>query len=265
LGGLSFIGLGLHDEEDMSLKAVKEAKDCDIVYAEYYTSIHDSCNSAKLEKLIGKRVEVINRQDVEERDIVLANARTKKVGFLVPGDPMTATTHVDLRIRAEKDGIRTTLIHGTSIQSAVSGLLGLQSYKFGRSTTIPVKEKGYEPKSPYEVIKKNLELGLHTLVLLDIIPSDGRTMTANEAMDYLLETEQKFKEEVLDDDTIICIVADAGSSSPFVKADSIRNLKEERIEHRRQTIVVLGKLHFMEAEALIVLASAPKGINDYVV
>jgi diphthine synthase len=37
-GRLTFIGLGLYDEKDISLKGLEEIKKCDKVYAEFYTA-----------------------------------------------------------------------------------------------------------------------------------------------------------------------------------------------------------------------------------
>ena len=50
---------------------------------------------------------------------------------------MIATTHVDLRLRAHKAGVRTSIVHAASVGSAAAGVAGLQSYKFGRTVTIP--------------------------------------------------------------------------------------------------------------------------------
>ena len=71
--------------------------------------------------------------------MVLRRAKEEKVAFLVSGDPLIAATHVDLRIRAEKQGIKTRVVHGASVISAVIGLSGLQNYKYGRSVTIPFR------------------------------------------------------------------------------------------------------------------------------
>jgi diphthine synthase len=261
MGELLFIGLGLYDEQDMSLKAIQEAKNCDVLFAEFYTSVHQAADTQKLENLLGKKVEVLKRKEVEEGNKILNVSRTQRIGFLVPGDPMMATTHVELRLRAEKEGIKTKLIHGQSIFSAVAGLLGLQSYKFGKATTIPFRKKGYAPTSPYHVIKQNKELGFHTLILLDIDEEKGRTSTTHEALNYLLEIESSEGGRVLTNDTLVCVIADAGSQSPYVRADYLKNIQIEKIEHKAQTIIIPGDLHFMEIEALIVLANAPKNLK----
>jgi diphthine synthase len=262
MGELRFIGIGLFDEKDMSLKALEEAKECDVLFSEFYTSVHKGSKINRLENLLGKKVRQLEREDVEEGEVILNAANSNKTGFLVAGDPMTATTHIELRLRAEREGITTKLVHGASIITAAPGLLGLQSYKFGRSTSIPLRKKGYQPKSPYEVIRSNKELGVHTLVLLDIIKGEGRTMRADEALDYLLELEFKEKDNAITEKTLVCIVADSGSEQPYVRADYVENIMMERTEHRAQTLVIPGNLHFMEAEALIVLAGAPVGIRE---
>ena len=37
-GSLTFIGLGLYDEKDISSKGLEETKKCDKVFAEFYTA-----------------------------------------------------------------------------------------------------------------------------------------------------------------------------------------------------------------------------------
>ena len=66
---------------------------------------------------------------------------------------MIATTHSEMLIEAKKSGIKTTVIHSSSILSAAPGIAGLQAYKFGKVTTIPFTEKNFFPHSPYMAIK----------------------------------------------------------------------------------------------------------------
>jgi diphthine synthase len=158
-------------------------------------------------------------------------------------------------------GIKTKIIHGSSIFTAVPGLLGLQNYKFGRTTTLAYPDKDYFPTSPYNVIDFNKKLGLHTLVLLDIQAEKKRFMTANEAMKLLLEMEDKINGNVFKQDSIICVVARAGSDDPVVTAGIIKDLIDKDFGPPLHTIVVPGKLHFMEFEALKVLAQLPAQQN----
>jgi len=261
-GHLIFIGLGLYDEKDISLKGIEEIKDSDKVFAEFYTAKLAGTNIENIEETIGKKIRILSREETEKGEIILRSAKRQKTVFLTAGDPMTATTHVDLRIRAMKQDIKTKVIHGCSIVTAVPGLLGLQNYKFGRTTTLVFPEKNYFPTSPYNVIKENQKIGLHTLVLLDIKADKDRYMTANEGMELLLELEEIKKENVLSKESIICVVARAGSDDPFVRADSIRNLTKMDFGPPLHSIVVPGKLHFMEIEALMVLAQLPAQLGE---
>ena len=256
-GRLSFIGLGLYDEKDISLKGIEEIKNCDIVFAEFYTAILTGTNLKNIEKTIGKKIEVLSREETEKGKKILKFAKTKYIVFLTAGDPMSATTHVDLRLNALKLGITTKIIHGSSIFTAVPGLLGLQNYKFGRTTTLAYPEKDYFPTSPYSVIDNNKKLGLHTLVLLDIQAEKKRFMTANEAMKLLLEMEEKIKGNIFKQDSIICIVARAGSDEPIIAAGKIKDMIVKDFGPPLHTIVVPGNLHFMEFEALKILAQLP--------
>jgi len=256
-GNLTFIGLGLFDEKDITIKGIEEIKNCDKVYAEFYTAKLTGTDIKKIEKIIDKKIKILSRTETEDGNIILSDAKDKKIAFLTCGDPMTATTHVDLRLRAIKMGIKTIVIHGSSIVTAVPGLLGLQNYKFGRTTTLAYPEKNYFPTSPYDVIKENKKVGLHTLVLLDIQADNNKFMTANEGMKLLLSMEEKQKEKLFENDSIVCVVARAGSKESITKAGSIKDLIKENFGPPLHSLVIPGDLHFMEIEALQLLAQLP--------
>ena len=129
IGSLTFVGLGLFDERDISLKGIEEIKKCDKVFAEFYTAKLTGASVKEIEKTIGKKIEILSREQTENGEKILESAKNQNTIFLTCGDPMTATTHIDLRLRAIKMGIKTQVIHGSSIVTAVPGLLGLQNYK----------------------------------------------------------------------------------------------------------------------------------------
>lgn len=261
-GSLTFIGLGLYDETDMSLKALKTLQKCDSIFSEFYTSTMMGTTIEKLERTIGKNITVLDREDTESATKIINDAKTKNVCFLTGGDAMIATTHVDMRIRAIKEGIKTHIIHGTSIATAAPGLLGLQQYKFGRTTTLVIPEERYFPTSPYDVIKKNKSLGLHTLVLLDIQAEKNRFMTATEGITVLLEMEKRRNEKVIHPDDIICVICQAGSKDPRVVADTFLSIQGKEFGPPLHTLVIPGELHFMEIEALQTLAYLPEHIGE---
>ncbi|MFW6120321.1 MAG: diphthine synthase [Petrotogales bacterium] len=260
-GQLIFVGLGLYDENDISLKGWNELENCDRVFAEFYTSKLVGLNKNALEKKLGKTIVVLSREETEKGDKIIDCALKEKVVFLTCGDPMIATTHIDLRLQAMKKGIYTRIIHNGSIVTAAPGLLGLQNYKFGRTTTIAFPEKDYFPISPYDIIKKNKEMGLHTLVLLDIQADRNVYMTANQGMKLLLKMEEKMGENVLNEDSIICVVAQVGSPDPMIAANTMKALLNQDFGPPLHTLVIPGNFHFMEVEALEICAHLPKQIS----
>ena len=260
-GNLTFVGLGLYDEKDISLKGLEAVRNCDKVFAEFYTSKLSGTDFQKLETIFNKKIIILSREDVEKGDKIIKCAITERVVLLVAGDPMTATTHIDLRLRAIDKGIDTILIHGSSIITAVSGLLGLQIYKFGRTTSLAFPEKNYFPTSPYDVIKENKTNGLHTLILLDLKQDKELYMNANMAIRLLLEIENIRNENIITKETIICVVGRAGSLEPVVASDTIEELKKRDFGPSLHSLVIPGQLHFLEIEALEKLAGLPSNIG----
>lgn len=263
---LVFVGLGLFDETDVSLRGLEEIREAEAVFVEFYTSLMAGLSVRKLEKLIGKKVSVVSRCHLEEENgqMILQKAEKGKTVLLVPGDPLIATTHVDLRIRAEKLGIKTRVIHGASIISAVIGLSGLQNYKFGRSVTVPFPEKGFVSETPYLVIEENRKRGLHTLCFLDVKVEEGKYMTAKEGLQALLTVEKRKRNKVVTPDTLVVGIARAGSKDSVVKAGYTEEVMNYDFGKPPHTIIFPGRLHFMEAEAVITLARAPENIRGMI-
>ncbi|HEX7445008.1 MAG TPA: diphthine synthase [Methanothrix sp.] len=258
---LYFIGLGLYDESDISVKGLEAVRAANKVYAEFYTSRLMGTTSEKLEALYGKRVSLLSREEVEVDPVWLEEAREKDVAFLVGGDAMVSTTHLDLRLRAAKMGIRTRVIHASSIVTAVSGMCGLQNYRFGRSTTIPFpymsRGKRIIPETPYQVLLENLGRNLHTMLFLDIQSQPvERYMTVNEGATLLLEMQEKAGGRILDN-TLGIGIARAGSLDATVRADLLPCLTSFDFGGPLQIMIIPAKLHFMEAEGLRILADAP--------
>ncbi len=256
---LTFIGLGLYDESDISLKGLEAIKNADMVYAEFYTSRLLGTTLEKMELLYGKKIALLKRENIEQNpERILENAKTNKVALLCGGDALIATTHIDLRLRAHDLGIETEIIHNASIQTAVCGLTGLMNYRFGKSATVAFPFKDRISEAPYDAIKLNLGNNLHTLLFLDI--QDDRFMTIAEALRILMQIESRRGEKLLQNALMVGI-ARAGSRKPIVKADYLERLLEYDFGPPLHILVAPAKLHFMEAEALIKLAGAPEQIS----
>jgi len=262
LGELFFIGLGLHDETGISLRGVEAARSCDILFAEFYTNIMTGLSIPNLEKIVGTQINVLSRAQVEEQSIVVAKAKTSRVGFLVPGDPLVATTHVDLRLRAEKSGIKTRILHAASITSAIAGTTGLQSYKFGRTITMPSTANEKFFYKVYNGIRDNRTLGLHSLILLEIDVEAKRHITIAQATRALLEYSNQIPNRVISPQTLTIGVARLEAPDMMIqagRADEVAKLDFGKPPH---TLIIPGRLHFVEAEALEVLCGAPRGIMN---
>ncbi|MFZ2411685.1 MAG: diphthine synthase, partial [Candidatus Methanoperedens sp.] len=115
---LTFIGLGLYDEKDITVKGLEAVRKADIVYAEFYTSHLMGAAMENIETFYGRKVILLTREEVEQNPSWLSQAKEKNVVFLSGGDAMVATTHIDLRLRAKDMGIDTAIIHAPSISSA---------------------------------------------------------------------------------------------------------------------------------------------------
>jgi len=267
LGELVFVGLGLFSELDTSLRGLEEIKKADFVYAELYTSLMSGLSLENLKAKVGKEVRVVARRILEDEngEPILQKAEQAKVVFLVPGDPLIATTHIDLRIRAEKRGIETRIVHGASIISAAVGLSGLQNYRFGRSVTVPFPEGGFISETPYSVIAENKARNLHTLCFLDIRAEEQRYMTVREALESLLSMEEEKKQRVVTLESLAVGVARAGAEDVTVKAEKVENLVGLDLGAPPHVLIFpADKLHFMEAGALITLAHAPEWVREMV-
>jgi diphthine synthase len=221
----------------------------------------------KFESLTNKKIEILSRRFLEEKngEIILNRAKRGKVAFLVPGDPLISTTHIDLRIRAEKRGIETRVIHNASIISAAIGLSGLQNYRFGKSVTIPFIESGVLSETPYRTIAENKQRNLHTLCFLDINVEKNRFMTINEALEQILLVEAEKRCNVVTANTFVVGIVQAGGDNVKVKAGKINELLIYKFGKPPQVLIFPSNtLHFMEAEALQIFANAPKSIINMI-
>ncbi|MEM4702804.1 MAG: diphthine synthase, partial [Archaeoglobaceae archaeon] len=230
------------------LEAVKSA---DVVFAEFYTSIIGA-SVEDLEKFFEKKINVLKREDLEERSKeIIGMAKDKKVAIITAGDPMIATTHVSLLIEAKKMGVEVKVINNASIINAVCALTGLQNYRFGKSATI----SWHRSRAFVDVIKANLSIDAHTLLFLDLNPP----MKIKEAIERILELENNFENH------FAVGVARAGSPRAEVRCDRLKKLYKHDFGDPPHSLVILSrKIHFMEFESLKLLASAPEELREWV-
>ncbi len=234
---LYLIGIGLNDEKDITLKGLNYIKKCNKIYLEYYTS-KLNCSIKDLERLYKKKINIADRNLIENNeDIILNEAKKNNIALLVIGNVFSATTHISLLLRAKKLKIKVIVVNNASIISAI-GIIGLEVYKYGKITSIPFENKNI--KAPYNILKSNLKNDLHTLFLLDL--NKNKFMTINDAIKYLLEQGMENK---------LCIGCSAlGSEKPEVKVGKAKELLKYKFKKYPQCLIIPGKLHFIEEEAL---------------
>ncbi|KAJ3025166.1 UNVERIFIED_CONTAM: diphthine synthase [Siphonaria sp. JEL0065] len=274
---LYIVGLGLGDEKDITVKGLEAVKSCDRIYLEAYTSIL-TVPKERLEALYGKPVLIADREMVEsDLNAILEGADKINVAFLVVGDPYGATTHTDLVLRAKELNIPVTSIHNASIMNAV-GCCGLQLYNYGQTISIVFFLDNWRPDSFYGKIKMNRNIKLHTLCLLDIkvkeqsienmargrkIYEPPRYMTVNQAVEQLLEIEDKRQEGVYNRNTIAVGMSRVGAPDQRIIAGTLEELLDADFGEPLHSLVLAGEMHFLEADILRTFAINVDTFNQY--
>lgn len=265
---LEFVGLGLYDERSITQRGAQAISVADTVYLEAYTSVLAGATVDELEAHHGCELTMLDRSTIEQTpDEILDRAQEEHVVMLVGGDPMVATTHVDLRLRAVERDIETSVIHGTSAATAAAGLCGLQARRFGKATTVPHPGQFGDdgvPPSVIETIDDNHERGLHTMVYLDIKLGDAtRESLSDELEDRCLDAGTAAAElERAVPDLLAVAVGRAGSDDPLVVADRVSALAGRDFGPPLHLLIIPGRLHDLEAQALLEFADAPKAAVD---
>ncbi|PIN81076.1 diphthine synthase [Candidatus Woesearchaeota archaeon CG10_big_fil_rev_8_21_14_0_10_30_7] len=233
---LNLIGIGLNDEKDITVKGLDLVKNSDLILLENYTSLLQ-CSVQDLEKFYDKKIELANRERIEnDCEKLVEQAKTKNVTILVIGDALSATTHVEYILECKKQNVNFNIVHNASIFTAIA-ITGLQLYKFGKTASIPF----HEADSYWNIYQENQKINAHTLFLLDL--QDEKFMTGHEAIKKLIK-------KGLDPLTKAVIVERLGSSNAQVHCDTARNLLTTDLGPAPHSLIIPGKLHFKEEEAL---------------
>jgi len=247
---LAFVGLGLGDERGLGARAMDLLRRADRVFAEEYTAVAPAGTLDRLAAAIGRPVRRLDRAAVEaETELLDALARGSTVVLLTVGDPFAATTHVALRLAAERAGHRWSYVPNASILTAAPGFLGLMPYRFGRVVSLPFPTPGFEPTSPLEHLASNRSRGLHTLLLLDLKPEEGRFLTAGEALSIVRARDPTG--EVVPEEAPVAVAARvgrddaAGFFGPFARLRSV-----DFGPPMHAVVVPAPDLHFEESAAL---------------
>ncbi len=246
------IGIGLNPKQ-LTLEAKEAIEACSKAFFESYTSQYSEGNIAELEELTGKKFIELKREGIEQGfELILKGAKEEDIALLVFGNPLNATTHIQLLLDAKKLGVKAKVVAGLSIFDFL-GKTGLDSYRFGRTCTIVFPRENYAPESFYEIIEKNHATGLHTLCLLDIDAENGNFMSVSEAIGILEKIEKKQGKQLLQKAVLVGLYG-LGGSSEKIKAGTLNELRRSSYAGFPQSLVVAGELNEKEEEALRELA-----------
>jgi len=233
------IGLGL-SERGYSSEAYDIISKANKIYIENYT-VNFPYDIKKLERQFkGKKFIQADRETVEQHmNKILDEAKKTDVALLVYGSPLTATTHITLIQEAKKKKIKVRILHNASVLDAVAET-GLQTYKFGRTTSMP----NFEADSYMEIVKKNLSIKAHTLILIDI---------GMKFKDSLRRLEKDSRKKGIKLEKII-VCSRLGNKDSEIYYGKIGELKNKKVK-APFCIIIPGELHFKEEEFLKIYIS----------
>ena len=245
---LSFVGLGISGFESIPIEGLDVISTADIVYLEQFTSPIGKSDLEKIQNAIKGEFKPAKRWLVEDGNEILETAKEKNVVLLSYGDPYIATTHIELRARAIENKTETRSIHASSSLTSMIGECGLHFYKVGRIATIMSEMKSLT--TPYYVIYKNLIEGNHTVLLLEYNQDKDFFLDPNDALKGLLETEKGQRRKVITESSYVIIASRIGFKDQTIISGRISSLAKTNFGKPPHTIIIPGRLHFTESDAL---------------
>ena len=188
--------------------------------------------------MIGKKFKVLNRAQVENLSII-DEAEKLNVALLIYGSPLSATTHITIINECRESGIKYKVVYSASIFDAVAET-GLQLYKFGKVSSMPAWQKSFEPDSFMEIVKQNLSIEAHSLILIDI------GLEFNKALNQLKIAAKKHEIQL----GKIAVCQALGTKNRKIMYRTIEEALEYSGVLKPYCIIIPGKLHFLEKEIL---------------
>ena len=257
---LWFVGLGISGTRSIPIEVVKIIQEADFVYLEAFTSPISKQHEDEIKNMVNGSFKIAKRWLVEDGQEILKTSKSSTVVLLSYGDPYVATTHIELRTRAKLENIETNTIHSASAITSMTGEAGLQFYKVGRMVTIMNEKKS--TITPYTAIFKNLTQGLHSIILLEYNHDENYFLDPKDAISNLLDVEKEQKRSVLNYDTFAIIASRIGFDTQKIISGKFSNLLKVDFGEPPHSIIITGKLHFTESDAINVLTECIDKSSD---
>jgi len=248
---LWFVGLGISGTRSIPIEVIKIIQEADFVYLEAFTSPISKQQEDEIKNMVNGSFKIAKRWLVEDGQEILRTSKNSTVVLLSYGDPYVATTHIELRTRAKLENIETNTIHSASAITSMIGEAGLQFYKVGRIVTIMNEKKSII--TPYTAIFKNLIQGLHSVILLEYNQDENYFLDPKDAISSLMDVEKEQKRNVVNNDTFAIVASRIGFETQKITSGKFSNLLKVDFGEPPHSIIITGKLHFTESDAINVL------------
>jgi diphthine synthase len=254
---LLLVGLGTQGTDSIPHGALELVKRCDHVYSDLYTSPWPDGLSAEVGRLVGKTLAPATRILLEDGRKILEESSSSSVALLCMGDPLVATTHMTLRLRAMEMGVPVRVLYSSGVVNTLFGETGLHMYKLGRIITL-VRSTPAALSSVYSAAKETLGLGLHTVLLLEFSYDEGFHLKPSDGLEMLRKVEANYKLGVFSDERLVLVASRLGWPDQRIVAGPIGELRGMEYGQPPHCIILPGPLHFTEEEALSRLAKADR-------
>eukprot|EP00587_Corethron_hystrix_P006971 CAMPEP_0113313614 /NCGR_PEP_ID=MMETSP0010_2-20120614/9967_1 /TAXON_ID=216773 ORGANISM="Corethron hystrix, Strain 308" /NCGR_SAMPLE_ID=MMETSP0010_2 /ASSEMBLY_ACC=CAM_ASM_000155 /LENGTH=276 /DNA_ID=CAMNT_0000169661 /DNA_START=22 /DNA_END=856 /DNA_ORIENTATION=+ /assembly_acc=CAM_ASM_000155 len=262
---LYIIGLGLGNEKDITVRGLEAVKSCSKLFLEAYTSIL-CVDKERLEAFYEKEITIADRNMVEsEAEQIYQAAKDENVGLLVVGDPVCATTHTDIMLRALDYDVKVEMIHNASVMGALE-VVDYSCIILGKPFRFPFFEGTWRPNSFYPKIGYNRKGSMHTLCLLDIKVKEPdfdammkgvekflppRFMTINTAIEQLLEVEDSLEKKIYSRSTLCVGLARLGQPDCTIVSGTMEELINVDFGPPLHSLVICSDdVHELEMEML---------------
>lgn len=241
---LYLVGLGLRGIRSLTLEGESIIRRCQIVYLEHYTSIPPKSTLEALESYFDRSIKPLGRSEIESGIEFLESAREIDVCIIVTGDPLSATTHNQIRHDLLKAGIPVESIENASILTEAPSRSGLFHYRFGPPVSLPFCTDKFLPSSVLTKIKRNADSSLHTLLLLDL---NGQVpMKPSEAAKFLLKMEDRYKTGVIGQDSEVVLLSSLHMPEEIIVRCKVGDLLEVNNEMGPSVIIIPSSLNDQE-------------------
>lgn len=233
---LYLIGLG-SNERTLTKEGLDAISKCKRIYLEDYT-VDFPYTKHQLEEIIGKKIVSANREKVEDLSIV-DEAQKLNIALLVYGAPLTATTHITLIDECRASKIKYKICYNASILDMVAET-GLSLYKFGKVASMPAWKKSFEPKSFMKIVKDNMSIEAHSLILVDI------GLPFQDALKELKEAAKEYEIPLKK----VAVCQQMGTPNRKILYRGMDELETYDGVKSPYCIILPSKMHFVEEEVL---------------